>query len=240
MKNSVHFILQGKGGVGKSFVASILTQYFQEKGQNVFCADTDPVNDTFSRYAAFKVKTIKILNGDNNIDPRVFDSLVEQIVAHDGPCVIDNGASTFVPLSSYMKENDLVNLLIDSGKKVYIHSVITGGQAMQDTLAGLAATINNQAAPIVIWENEFFGEVKQGDKVLSDFKVVEGNPDRISGVVTIHKRNSDTFGTDIEMMVKAKLTFDEALQSKDFGLMPKQRLKTVKKSIFDQLDAVEL
>ena len=26
---TVHFVLQGKGGVGKSFVASILGQYFQ-------------------------------------------------------------------------------------------------------------------------------------------------------------------------------------------------------------------
>ncbi|HFR0675466.1 TPA: conjugal transfer protein TraL, partial [Shigella sonnei] len=28
MKNSINFILQGKGGVGKSFTTAILAQYF--------------------------------------------------------------------------------------------------------------------------------------------------------------------------------------------------------------------
>ena len=45
---TVHFVLQGKGGVGKSFVASILGQYFQVRGRDVRCFDTDPVNQTFA------------------------------------------------------------------------------------------------------------------------------------------------------------------------------------------------
>ena len=33
--SAVHLVLQGKGGVGKSFVASILGQYFRERSKNV-------------------------------------------------------------------------------------------------------------------------------------------------------------------------------------------------------------
>jgi len=40
---SVHLVLQGKGGVGKSFVSSILAQYFRTKSAPVYCLDTDPV-----------------------------------------------------------------------------------------------------------------------------------------------------------------------------------------------------
>ena len=39
-----HFVLQGKGGVGKSFIASLITQYLTEKGRLEACFDTDPVN----------------------------------------------------------------------------------------------------------------------------------------------------------------------------------------------------
>ena len=41
--STVHLILQGKGGVGKSFIATLLAQYLQEKGVAVRCFDADPV-----------------------------------------------------------------------------------------------------------------------------------------------------------------------------------------------------
>ena len=47
---TIHLTLQGKGGVGKSLVASILAQYFRHRGTEIHCLDTDPVNQTFSRY----------------------------------------------------------------------------------------------------------------------------------------------------------------------------------------------
>jgi hypothetical protein len=36
---SVHLVLQGKGGVGKSFVSAILAQYFRTKSAPVHCLD---------------------------------------------------------------------------------------------------------------------------------------------------------------------------------------------------------
>lgn len=39
--NSIHFTLQGKGGVGKSLVSSLLAQYFNSiDGCTVKCVDT--------------------------------------------------------------------------------------------------------------------------------------------------------------------------------------------------------
>ena len=46
----IHMILQGKGGVGKSFISSILAQHRIAKGKNPLCIDTDPVNATFLRF----------------------------------------------------------------------------------------------------------------------------------------------------------------------------------------------
>jgi hypothetical protein len=232
---AVHFILQGKGGVGKSVVASLNTQYLQSKGENVFCGDTDPVNDTFSGYSAFNAKRFKILNGDR-IDQRAFDGLIENVVEHQGPAVIDNGSSTFIPFSSYMTENHVFDVLREAGKEVYLHTVLTGGQALDDTMTGLNALLESTPAQIVVWENEFFGAVEKDGKRFAESKLYEKYKNRVKGVVTIHARNADTFGKDIEQMFVNKLTFDQAMEGAT--LMPRQRLRTVQKSIFDQLESI--
>ena len=46
---AIHFTLQGKGGVGKSLVASILAQYFRHRGAEIHCIDTDPALELHRR-----------------------------------------------------------------------------------------------------------------------------------------------------------------------------------------------
>lgn len=46
----IHMVLQGKGGVGKSFIASTLAQHKLAKGKKLLCIDTDPVNATFNGF----------------------------------------------------------------------------------------------------------------------------------------------------------------------------------------------
>lgn len=91
----------------------------------------DQVNDTFARYGAFGTQRSKILNAKKNIDVRAFDSLIEAVLAHEGDCVIENGASTVIALLTYLKDNSVVELRQEAGKKVYIHTVLTSGQAME-------------------------------------------------------------------------------------------------------------
>ena len=70
--SAVHLSLQGKGGVGKSLVASLLAQYFLSRGQPVRCIDTDPVNQTLSQYRGLTVEHIKLLR-EGGVDQRGFD-----------------------------------------------------------------------------------------------------------------------------------------------------------------------
>lgn len=237
---TTHIILQGKGGVGKSLIAATLAQYFNDRGDNLFCADTDPVNDTFSRYKALGVKTIGILDKDNNIDTRVFDGLMEELIEHEGTAVIDNGASTFVPLTTYMVHSQAIETLVESGRPVTIHAVLTGGQAMQDTLVGLKSLLETQTAPVVVWINEFFGPVTKNGKSFIESSLFESYKDRIKGVITLEKRNADTHGKDMELLVSNNLTFEEAKTSDIFTLMPRSRLARVQKEIYQQLDALSL
>ena len=98
----IHMVLQGKGGVGKSMIAATIAQYKAGKGQKPLCIDTDPVNATFEGYKALNVRRLNIMDGDE-INTRNFDALVEMIASAEGDVIIDNGASSFVPLSHYLR-----------------------------------------------------------------------------------------------------------------------------------------
>lgn len=238
--NIVHFTIQGRGGVGKSFASSLLAQYLTHRGVPISCYDTDPVNDTFSQYEAFGAKRIDILGPDKNINSRAFDGLVDDLLWDDKTAVIDNGASTFVPLMAYLAENHVVSVLRDGGRPVLLHSILTGGQAFHDTLQGLETIVNTHDAPIVVWLNEYFGPVQYDGRGFLDSQLYKTHGHRIRGVVRLDRANPDTFGKDIEMMLQRKLTFAQALESEHFGIMPRQRLKMRRDTIFAQLAEIGL
>ena len=124
-RDGIHLSLQGKGGVGKSLVASILAQYFRGRGRSIQCIDTDPVNRTFAQYSGIDATRLELMR-DGSIDVRGFDGLMERLLTEDGTFVIDNGASTFIPLWSYIVENQVIDILRQAGKRLYVHTVITG------------------------------------------------------------------------------------------------------------------
>lgn len=237
---AIHLTLQGKGGVGKSLVASVLAQYLREKGKEVRCIDTDPVNRTFAQYSALGADRLNLRDEHNRIEQRAFDSLIERFLTEDATTfVVDNGASTFLPLWHYLLENSALDYLRQNGRRVYVHTVITGGQALLDTLNGfheLAQTITERN--IVVWVNEYFGRVEAEGKKFSEMAAYHENSEKVCGAVIFSKRNQDTFGRDVEEMIAAKLTFNEAINAAKLPIMAKQRLKIVQRDLFEQLDRV--
>ena len=236
----VHMTLQGKGGVGKSLVASLLAQYLADKGENPRCIDTDPVNATFAGYGALKVERLELLDADKKISERQFDTMMEWVLTEDRHFVIDNGASSFVPLSAYLVENDAPRMIQDAGKQLVIHTVVTGGQALLDTLGGLASIVQQMPPEVrvVVWRNDYFGEVVADGKPLEQLAAYARNRERIHGVVVIERQSSDTFRKDLEAMLDAKLTFAEALSDDRFGLMPRQRLTQLQRRFYERVGQV--
>ena len=236
--DGIHLSLQGKGGVGKSLVASILAQYFRGRGRSIQCIDTDPVNRTFSQYSGIDATKLELMR-EGSIDVRGFDGLMERLLTEDGTFVIDNGASTFIPLWSYIVENQVIDILRQAGKRLYVHTVITGGQALLDTVNGfrsLAQSTNDRN--VIVWINEYFGRVERDGKTFPDMTAYVENADKVLGSVHIPKRNPDTFGRDVEDIISRKLTFEEAIANGAFSIMTKQRLKVVQRDLFEQLDAI--
>ncbi|HLH02761.1 MAG TPA: hypothetical protein VKX25_08320 [Bryobacteraceae bacterium] len=237
-EHAIHMSLQGKGGVGKSLIASILAQYLRHHNRSVECIDTDPVNRTFSQYKSANASRLELLR-NGNIDPRGFDALMERLLKEDATFVIDNGASTFLPLWSYVIENRVMDLMKSAGKKLYVHTVITGGQALLDTINGFRSLAQStEDRNIVLWANEYFGRIERDGKRLAEMAAYVENAAKVVGSVHITQRNHDTFGRDVEEVIAKKLSFEEAIRDGEFSLMTKQRLKVVQRDLFEQLASI--
>ncbi|MDO5675547.1 MAG: conjugal transfer protein TraL [bacterium] len=233
---TVHLILQGKGGVGKSLVASLLCQYLIEQGREILAFDTDPINQTLTGYKDLPVQELKLMKGDD-IDRRKFDQLIEAILSASSDVVVDNGAASFVPLSAYLKENQTVNFLEESGIRVLIHTVFTGGQAMKETADGLISLASHfPTTPLVVWLNRYFGEIATETKQFEEFKVYRENQDKIAALISIPLKSQQTFGKDLEELFSRHQTFAAALASDALPVMTKQRLKIFWNEVSQAID----
>ncbi|MDL2279250.1 conjugal transfer protein TraL [Desulfovibrio sp. OttesenSCG-928-G11] len=223
---TIHFIQQGKGGVGKSMVAVFLYQALQHFGKEVVAFDTDPVNATMAAFKDFNVSRLEILKHDN-IDQREFDRLLEGIyeLPEEVHAIVDNGASSFVALGSYIKENDVIPLLKENGHTVFFHTIITGGQAINDTLSGLQLlAVNFPDTPIVVWLNPFFGEIRLDGKEFEDFLIYEEFSSQFHAVIKIPQGNKATLGKDMEELLAKRQSFLAAVNSSQ-SIAVRSRLK---------------
>ncbi len=236
----IHMLLQGKGGVGKSLIAAILAQYYYAKKKEVLCIDTDPVNASLHGFSKLNVKKLDLMEGDN-VDPRKFDNLVELISKSKTDVIIDSGASTFVGLSHYLISNRVSTMLKEDGHELVIHTVVTGGQALSDTLNGFNKIMKQFPGDVsfIVWLNLFWGKVEMNGKDFESMKAYVDNKSRVSALLRIPEYKPETFGRDLREMLQDKLTFDEAIAKPEILIMVRQRLKIIRDDLFKQLESVE-
>ena len=65
--------------------------------------------------------------------------------------------------------------------------------------------------------------------------VYSRHKDSITALLRVPHHVSELFAQDMDQLLDKKMTFDEAINSPDFRLMAKQRLKQIQREIFDQL-----
>lgn len=241
-----HFILQGKGGIGKTTCASFIAQYLKDHlHQEYLAIDTDQINASFASFKSLNVEPLNIME-NNQILPRGWDTLIEKIINSDkANIIIDNGASSFVPLVAYSLENDMIDLLTAEENSytgnVFIHVVIAGGEGLAHTLAGLnmiCEKFNHDHVMIVVWLNSFLGSIEQAGKQFKDMDEYKKNKSKIFTVIQIPSYTSDTFGKDISDMLSKNRIFSEMIVSPSVNIASRHRYKKVQKELFTLLDNI--
>ena len=235
----VHMMLQAKGGVGKSTCVALLAQYLKDHLDRApLCLDTDPSNKTFTGWRSLAVKHIDIaVAGD--LEKSRFDLVVEQIAGADRDVVIDNGASGFIPITSYIAANDLGLVLEGMDRELILHTVVVGGEAHRDTMDGLRFVANGfEAAPVVAWLNPMNGPIDRAafDKALDE----AGLADRVTVIdlPDFGGPQATTFGRDFDAVLKEKQTFKEGRAARQSEIMVAHRLCMMGTRIFGLLDDV--
>jgi hypothetical protein len=239
---AAHFVLQGKGGVGKSFIAYLAAQYIQDQERLAGCFDIDQENATFAQYGSLDVKKVKVMDDSRIIDQRQFDGLISEIFekASGKDVIVDSGANTFSPLLAYLLENEILALLEESEIQAIVHTVVGGGDLFEDTKNALDSLVNTlpPSVKLVIWENEHFGPLRKADGKPFEAKWKEGPT--LAGRVLLEKRNHQTFGVDVRNLLASRKTFNEALASPEIPILERQRLKILRDDVYRQLDGVQL
>ena len=112
---------------------------------------------------------------------------------------------------------------------------------MTDTLNGLERLAQTTSQKnVIVWLNEYFGEVTKDGKTFEEFKIAEEYAPKLVGTVVIRDRNPHTYGDDVRQMLERRLTFEDAIKDESFFLVSKQRLAIVRRDLFEQLDRLEI
>jgi CobQ/CobB/MinD/ParA nucleotide binding domain len=237
----VHLVLQGKGGIGKSVIASWLAEYLVKTGKKVHCIDGDPVNRSLAQYKSLNAEKLDLINEEGLIVRIRYDALLERFATEDGIFVVDSGATAFLPLWSYIVETEVIRVLRETGRKLYVHCVVSGGEMLSDSLLGFDTLAKSTPdRNVIVWINEYFGPVARDGKTFDQMNVFQKHADKVFGSIGIPQRSSDTFGATVLLMREKKLTFEEAIQSDQFMLAQKSRLHIVRRDLYDQLEKLQL
>ena len=233
----IHIVLHGKGGVGKSFIASVLAQYKTHKGQKPICIDTDPVNETFAGYKALDVQRFKIIPSDET-NPCNLDLLMKQIPPTNDDVIVDNGSNSFREMFDYLISHKESGAFSSMGHELVIHTIITGGQALMDTITGFSQLISQlpSSALFAVWLNPFWGPIQNEGKSFDQMKAYNDHKERIAAIINLPTLTQATFGRDLSDMLQERLTFQEAIVSPTRFIMTRQRLKMTQDQIFGELD----
>lgn len=240
---TIYFTLQAKGGVGKTLVSSYLMQYLQETQKiEIKGIDTDPNNRSFKSIKKIEVEALPLIDENQQINERNFDKMIETFFNHqETSFVIDNGATSFLPLLNYLVENDIINMLKDTFN-IVINIPITGGEAQNDTLNGMKYIIDtfnsNENVTYNVWKNEFFGKIVEKKKPFEEMPQYEEYRETIHGLITLPQVNPATYGVDLRKMHKSKHTFQEVKDNPNYTLMEKQRIINYKNRLFESLATI--
>ncbi len=149
----IHFIGGEKGGVGKSFTARLLAQYFIDRGQTFLGFDLDASHGTFSRFYGEFTRELKV-DDFASLDTLLITAEAEP----DAVLIVDLAAQTSSRLGEWIKQSDAFNLFASLGFEVFLWHVMDDGVDALRLLDKLVDTYSKQPVHFVVVKNLGRGE----------------------------------------------------------------------------------
>src|ERR1700733_1573910 len=224
MKKRLILILNGKGGVGKSFFAVNFVQYLKDRQIPHAAFDSDDENSTLKRFHS-EVEFI------NTGEPTEIDKMVNALEENDVVVVDCRAASTRIFLD-YFKQTELPKALENLDARLTIACPVNHELDSIYQIQKLANAVGNGADFLIIRNEvhgegfELFDKSKVRQKVVNDLGAKE---------IVVSKM----YKWLVEGLQKSKLTPTTARNHEDFFLMDRQRLVNWQRDFYERLDSVK-
>lgn len=221
----IHFVGGEKGGVGKSVVSRLLSQYFLDNSLHYVGLDADQSHPTLTRYYQDFTQAL-------NLD--VFastDEIMELALAGERNVLIDLPAQSQRFLDHWIEENGVLEMCKDMGVNLVYWYVVDDGQDSVQLLEKFLAKYNSHLHSVVV-KNQGRGH---------DFSALENLPivQQSLQQISLPALHADT----MRKIDKLNFSFWAAMNVKDnpqghLGLMERQRTKVWMKRVYAAFDSV--
>jgi len=232
--SSLNFIGGEKGGVGKSVVSRVLAQYFIDKRLPFTGFDTDRSHTSFTRFYADFASPIIV---DNYEGLDAIGAAFEQAVDGTPPSVIvDLAAQTAAPLTRWIKDSDLFNVMADMGVTVNCWHIADAGKDSVDLLNNLVNTFGHETNYVVVKNQGRGTDFSQLEESEALKKAVQFG----ARVITLGQLQE----TSMQKIDRQNASFWAALNQHSgtdgLGLLERQRVKSWLKKTYETFDTLPL
>ncbi len=223
----VHVIAGTKGGVGKSFCASLLADYFVAEKIDAVLVDADPLNPTFRRFWPSAAQ----------LDPRAVDQLDDVFlrIFEGGQriAVVDLGAGKEAEVLTWMKDVPFDELASVHGVHFTTHLVVSADRDAVVAALVWAEAIQDQTKYLV-WATEKdgpawgFDRTEQGQSFVAAFSPAIVRVPRLepAGLRAALEQRVMSVGRAAEMTESVRGLSD---------VISRQRLRRFRDGVFEQL-----
>lgn len=187
--NTINFIIQSVDGIGKTYVATKIHEYFKSKNIDLNrYSSNENINSNIS-----EVQKIELIASSNEISPSALNQIIDTNTSSKTNTLIDTEAKDFIPISQYIGLNIAQELLVKNDITAYLHIVIVGDRHQDETLNGLLNVfkIVPENVKIIVWLNEYFGAINADGKTFEELKLYKNNCDKIHKINVLDSEISD-------------------------------------------------
>lgn len=246
----IHIILQSKGGVGKSFAASSLAQFKMEANgpETVRCFDVDPGNHSLCSFKALGATEASLIENGVIVEQK-WDEWVEDVLALTDvqDVIVDVGASTFIPFNAFILGNNLPSFFAKLDHRLTLHTVISGGPPLHDTLTGATALAHQykdlvEFVDLAIWTNPHLGPLAYLQTDLGKMDAFIKLQKLAYSIVEIPdtQPKGSLFRGAINDLLSQRLTFNEGINDPHRPILVRQRIHILKEQLFASLSAANV
>jgi hypothetical protein len=216
-------ILNGKGGVGKSFFAVNFVQFLKDKGIAHVAIDSDNENSTLKRYHP----DARFLDLDRRRElDGVFTALEKSSLV-----VMDCRAASTDLFIEYFAEIDLPDVLTAMGAQLTLIMPVNHEADSIDQVQRLAEQFGKQAGYVVV-RNAAHSDrftLFEASEVRAQLK------DKLGGREIAMGRMQDWL---VESLNAENVTINAAAKHPSFSLLDRQRLQTWQRKLYAEIESV--